>query len=113
MPGYARHIAVGYDPSKFEAMLSYLDSQKDIYKSIEGLRRILVTPISGSEDHQQLRERIGDLDNRMIVTVGYDSRSQSEAARDKVNAFWASMAEFLTGEPRIFEGDFVYGHSNR
>ncbi len=113
MPGYARHIAVGYDPSKFEAMLSYLDSQNDIYKSIEGLRRILVTPISGSEDHQQLRERIGNLDNRMIVTVGYDSRTQSEAARDKVNAFWASMAEFLTGEPRIFEGDFVYGHSNR
>ena len=113
MPGYVRHIAVGYDPSKFEAMLSYLESQTDIYKSIDGLRRILVTPISGSEDHPQLRQRIGNLDNRMVVTAGYDSRAQSEAARDKVNAFWTSMSEFLTDEPRIFEGNLVYGHSNR
>ena len=113
MPGYARHLAVGYEPSKFEAMLAYLESQTGIYQSIDGLRRILVTPISGSEDHPQFRERIGNLDNRMIVTVGYDSKAQSEAARDKVNAFWKSMAEFLTGEPLVSEGEFVYGHSNR
>ena len=113
MPGYARHLAVGYEPSKFEAMLAYLESQTGIYRSIDGLRRILVTPVSGSEDHPQSRERIGNLDNRMIVTVGYDSKAQSEAARDKVNAFWKSMAEFLTDEPLVSEGEFVYGHSNR
>ena len=113
MPGYARHIAVGYELSKFEAMLAYLESQTGVYQSIDGLRRILVTPVSGSEDHPQSRERIGNLDNRMIVTAGYDSKSQSEAARDKINAFWKSMSEFLTGEPLVSEGEFVYGHSNR
>ena len=113
MPGYARHIAVGYEPSKFEAMLAYLESQTGVYQSIDGLRRILVTPVSGSEDHPQFRERIGNVDNRMIVTAGYDSKSHSEAARDKINAFWKSMSEFLTGEPLVSEGEFVYGHSNR
>ena len=72
-----------------------------------------MTPVSGSEYHPQFQERIGSLDNRMIVTVGYDSKAQSEAARDKVNSFWKSMAEFLTGEPLVSEGEFVYGHSNR
>jgi heme-degrading monooxygenase HmoA len=113
MPGFARHLAVGYEPSKFEAMLAYLESQTGLYQSIDGLRRILVTPISGSEGHPQFRERIGNLDNRMIVTAGYDSKSQSEAARDKVNALWKSMTEFLTGEPLVSEGEFVYGHRNR
>ena len=32
MPGYARHLAVGYEPSKFEAMLAYLESQTGIYQ---------------------------------------------------------------------------------
>ena len=103
----------GRQPSKFEAMLAYLESQTGVYQSIDGLRRILVTPVSGSEDHPQFRERIGNLDNRMIVTAGYDSKSHSEAARDKINAFWKSMSEFLTGEPLVSEGEFVYGHSNR
>ncbi|MEC9238719.1 MAG: hypothetical protein VYC83_00010 [Chloroflexota bacterium] len=45
----------------------------------------------------------------MFETDGYDSREIVEAAREKVNAFWASMTEFLTDESRILEGDFVYG----
>jgi hypothetical protein len=45
----------------------------------------------------------------MFVTAGYDSREKVEAAREKVNAFWAGMTEFLTDEPRILEGDAVYG----
>ena len=112
MPGYARHIAVAYDPSKFEAMLTYMDSQTALYKSIDGLRRILVTPVSGSENHPRLQDRIGNLDHRMMVTVGYDSKAQSESARGKVNTFWESLAEFLTDEPRILEGNFVYGYSH-
>ena len=112
IPGYALHIAVAYDPSKFQGMLVYMDSQTDIYKSINGLRRILVTPVSGSENHPRLKDQIGNLDHRMIVTVGYDSRAQSESARGKVNTFWESMVAFLTDEPRILEGDFVYGYSH-
>tara|TARA_B100001245_G_scaffold102451_1_gene74634 strand:+ start:88 stop:363 length:276 start_codon:yes stop_codon:yes gene_type:complete len=38
----------------------------------------------------------------MFETDGYDSREKVEAAREKVNAFWAVMAEFLTDESRIF-----------
>jgi hypothetical protein len=45
----------------------------------------------------------------MLVPAGYDSREKVEAAREKVNAFWAGMPEFLTDELRILEGDSVYG----
>ena len=45
----------------------------------------------------------------MFETAGYGSREKVEAVREKVNAFWAGMTEFLTDESRILEGDFVYG----
>jgi len=90
-------------------MVSYADSQVDMYKSLEDLRRMLVVPVSGSERHPWFQQRIGGLDNRMFKTAGYDSRKKVEAAREKVNAFWAGMTEFLTDESRILEGDFVYG----
>jgi hypothetical protein len=45
----------------------------------------------------------------VVETDGYDSREKVEAAREKVNAFWAGITEFLTDGSRILEGDFVYG----
>jgi hypothetical protein len=45
----------------------------------------------------------------MFETASYASSEKVEAAREKVNAFWAGMTEFLTDESRILEGDFVYG----
>jgi len=70
---------------------------------------MLVVPVSGSERHPWFQQRIGSPDNRMFETAGYDSSEKVEAARGKVNAFWAGMTEFLTDESRILEGDFVYG----
>jgi len=104
LPGYARHIAVGYDPSKFDAMVAYAEGQIDLYRSLEGLRRIFVVPVPVSEGHPLFQQRIASPDNRMFVTVVYDSRENAEAAREKVNAFWARMNEFLTDEPRILGG---------
>ena len=89
-------------------MVSYVDSQVYMYKSLEDLRRMLVVPVPGSERHHWFQQKIGRPDNRMFETDGYDSREKVEAAREKVNAFWAGMAEFLTDESRILEGDFVY-----
>ena len=80
-----------------------------MYKSLKDLRRILIVPVSRSEGHPWFQQRIGSPDNRMFVPAGYDSREKAEATREKVNAFWAGMTEFLTDEPRIFEGDSVYG----
>ena len=80
-----------------------------MYKSLEDLRRMLVVPVSGSERNHWFQQRIGSPGNRMFETDGYDIREKVEAAREKVNAFWAGMAEFLTDESRILEGDFVYG----
>jgi quinol monooxygenase YgiN len=113
LPGYARYIAAGYNPSKFDAMVAYAESQIEVYKSIEGLRRIFVVPVSGSEGHPLFQQSIPSPDNRMFVTAVYDNRETAVAAREKVNTFWAGMTEFLTDELRIMEGDFVYGFSFR
>ena len=80
-----------------------------MYKSLEDLSRMLVVPVSGSERHHWLQQRIGNPNNQMFETDGYNSREKVEAARKKVNAFWAGIAEFLTDESRILEGKFVYG----
>ena len=109
MPGYARHTAVGFDPSKFDAMVAHMDSLVDTFKSIDGLRRVLVMPITGGKVTPRLQQEIGSLENRMVVTGGYDSRAQAEAAQEKTKAAWAGLAEFLTGEPRVLEGNLVYG----
>lgn len=109
MPGYIRHTGVGFDPSKFDAMVAHMDSLVDTFKSIDGLRRVLVMPITGGKVSPRLQQEIGNLENRMIVSGGYDSRAQAEAAQEKTKAAWAGLAEFLTGEPRVLEGDLVYG----
>ena len=109
MPGYVRHTGVGFDPSKFDAMVAHMDSLVDPFKSIDGLRRVLVMPITGGKVSPRLQQEIGNLENRMIVSGGYDSRAQAEVAQEKTKAAWAGLAEFLTGEPRVLEGDLVYG----
>ena len=109
MPGYARHTGVGFDPSKFDAMVAHMDSLVDTFKSIDGLRRVLVMPITGGKVSPSFQQEIGNLENRMVVTGGYDSRAQAEAAQEKTKAAWAGMAEFLTGEPRVLDGDLIYG----
>ncbi len=109
MPGYARHTGVGFDPSKFDAMMARMDSLVDTIKSIDGLRRVLVMPVTGGKVSPRFQQEIGNLENRVIVTAGYDSRAHAEAAQETIKATWAGMAEFLTDEPRVLDGDFVYG----
>ena len=70
---------------------------------------MLVVPVPGFERHNSFQQRIGNPNNRMFETDGYNSREKVEATREKVNAFWAGMTESLTDESRILEGDFVYG----
>lgn len=113
LPGYARYIAAGYNPSKFDAMVAYAENQIQVYKSIEGLRRIFIVPVSGSEEHPLFQQSISSPNNRMFVTAVYENREAAVAAREKVDTFWHGMAEFLTDELRVMEGDFVYGFSVR
>ena len=109
MPGYARYTGVGFDPSKFDAMVAHMDSLVDTMKSIDGLRRVLVTPVTGGMTPPRLQQEIGNLENRMILTGGHDSRAHAEAAQEIIKATWAGLAEFLTDEPRVLDGDLIYG----
>ena len=66
---------------------------------------MLVVPMPGSERHHWFQQRIGNPNNQMFETDGYNSREKVEATREKVYAFWAGMTESLTDESRILEGD--------
>jgi hypothetical protein len=109
MPGYARYTGVGFDPSKFDTMVAHMDNLVDTIKSIDGLRRVVVTPVTGSISPPRLQQEIGNLEDRMIVIGGYDSRAKAEAAQEKIKSAWAGLAQFLTDEPRVLEGDLIYG----
>ena len=96
MPGYMRHTAVDFDPTKYNAMMAYSNSTIDTFNSVSGLRRIRVGLVSN---------------NRMIVSAAYDSKALAEAASGIIANVWEGFAEFLTGEPRLLAGDLVYAYT--
>ena len=73
MPGYMRHTAVNFDPSKYDAMMAYSNSTVDTFNSVSGLRRIRVGLVA---------------ENRMIVSAAYDSKALAEAASGKIRPTW-------------------------
>jgi hypothetical protein len=96
MSGYIRHIAIDFDPSKYDAMLAYADSTINTLKSVSGLRRIRVGLVS---------------DDRKIVSIAWDSDELADAASEKLANAFAGFAEFEYGEPRLVAGDLVYAYT--
>jgi len=96
LPGYMRHTAVDFDPSKYDAMMTYADSTVGTLKSVSGLRRIRIGRVAK---------------DRMIVSGAYDSKELADAASEKIATVWGGFAEFLTGEPRLLAGDFIYAYT--
>ena len=74
-------------------MMSRLTGQLDMFKGTSGLARILVAQVS---------------EDRMIVTGGYDSKEAADANTERARANFAGMAEYMTGEPLVREGDLVW-----
>ena len=74
-------------------MMSRLTGQLDMFKGTSGLARILVAQVS---------------EDRMIVTGGYDSKEAADANAERARANFAGMAEYMTGEPLVREGDLVW-----
>ena len=91
--GYIRHNAISFDPSKFDAMMSYADTTVDNFKGWSGLRRIRVVRVA---------------EDRIVVTGVYDSKEAADANAERARANFAGMAEYMTGEPLVREGDLVW-----
>jgi hypothetical protein len=91
---YMRFVRVVIDPSKYDAMMSYLNGGVlDSFKDIAGLSRVFI--MRNSEDH-------------IFSAAGYIDKTSADAAAETMQNAVAGMAEYITEEPLIREGELVW-----
>ena len=91
---YMRFVRVVIDPTKYDAMMSYLNGGVlDSFKDIAGLSRVFIT--RNSEDH-------------IFSAAGYIDKTSADAAAETMQNAVARMAEYMTEAPLIREGELVW-----
>ena len=97
-PGYARHVFVDFDPAKYDAMISYFDTTTERSRGVAGLIRVRLSRI---------------LENRMVTVGVYDNKASADAGQENMRAIMAGIAEFVTGDYNIREGEVGLHHDYR
>ena len=91
---YMRFVRVVIDPTKYDAMMSYLNGGVlESFKDIAGLSRVIIT--RNSEDH-------------IFSAAGSIDKTSADAAAGTMQNAVAGMAEYITEEPLIREGELVW-----
>ena len=91
---YMRFISVVIDSSKYDAIMSYLNSgHLEKFKNIPGLSRLLINRTT---------------ENRMLAVSGYLDKQSSDSAMETVQEALTGMAEYITEPPLIREGELVW-----
>ena len=91
---YMRFVSVVIDSSKYDAIMSYLNSgHLEKFKGVSGLSRLLITRTT---------------EDRMLAASGYVDKESSDSAMETVQAALTGMAEYITEEPLIREGEVVW-----
>ena len=91
---YMRFISVVIDSSKYDAIMSYLNSgHLEKFKNIPGLSRLLINRTT---------------ENRMLAASGYLDKQSSDSAMETVQEALTGMAEYITEPPLIREGELVW-----
>ena len=91
---YMRFVSVVIDPTKYDAIMSYLNSgHLERFKDVAGLSRLFITRTT---------------EDRMLAASGYIDKASSDAATETVQAALAGMAEYMTEAPLIREGELVW-----
>ena len=91
---YMRFVRVVIDPTKYDAMMSYLNGGVlEGFKDIAGLSRVFIT--RNSEDH-------------IFSAAGYIDKTSADAATETMQNAVAGMAEYMTEAPLIREGELVW-----
>ena len=91
---YMRFVSVVIDSSKYDAIMSYLNSgHLEKFKDVSGLSRLLITRTT---------------EDRMLAASGYVDKESSDSALESVQAALTGMAEYITEEPLIREGELVW-----
>ena len=97
-PGYVRHVFVDFDPAKYDAMISYFDTTTERSRGVAGLIRFRLSRI---------------LENRMVAVGVYDNKASADAGQENMRAIMAGIAEFVTGDYNIREGEVGLHHDYR
>ena len=97
-PGYVRHVFVDFDPAKYDAMMSYFDTTTERFRGVAGLIRVRLSRI---------------LENRMVTVGVYDNKASADAGQENMRAIMAGIAEFVTGDYNIREGEVGLHHDYR
>ena len=91
-PSDFRFTAFDFDPIKYDAMMSLLDTVKDRLKGISELRNVRV---------------VRTLENRMMVMAGYGSKKAMEAGTEAHSSIFADFAGYITDTPIVLGGEVV------
>ena len=91
---YMRFVSVVIDSSKYDAIMSYLNSgHLEKFKNIPGLSRLLINRTT---------------EDRMLAVSGYLDKQSSDSAMETVQEALTGMAEYITEPPLIREGELVW-----
>ena len=98
VPGYIRHVFVDIDPAKYDALLSYFDTTTEKFNGVPGLRSVRLARI---------------LETRVSSMAVYDNKTSADAGLENMRNIMAGMAEFVTGDYFVREGEEILRHDYR
>lgn len=91
---YMRFVSVVIDPTKYGAIMSYLNSgHLEKFKDIPGLSRLFITRTT---------------EDRMLAASGYINKTSSDGSMETVQEALVGIAEYVTEAPLIREGELVW-----
>jgi len=98
--GYVRFVRVCFDDSKWDAIQSYMDDNlASAFDGVAGLSRIRIA---------RLREGSSEGKPAILAAAGYDNEASAQAALATAQKALAGIAEYVTDEPLIRQGELVW-----
>ena len=98
--GYVRFVRASIDDSKWDAIQSYMDDNlASAFDGVAGLSRIRIA---------RLREGSSEGKPAMLAAAGYDNEASAQAALATAQKALAGIAEYVTDEPLIRQGELVW-----
>ena len=98
--GFMRFVRVCFDDSKWDAIKSYMDSDlQPIFGDVPGFTAIRAA---------RLREGSSEGKPAMLVAAAYENEASAQAAMAIAQKALGGVAEYMTEEPLIRQGDLVW-----
>ena len=88
-----RITEISYDPSKKDELFSYVDTQRDQIKAVNGLQLVHVIDID---------------EGKSVIIARYESEVSAVAATETVQGILAGMGQFMTAPPNRRGGPITW-----